>query len=362
MPEDWRPRHTALLAALAASGELPEAWHSAFDAVPRHHFIPGDIWEQRTTCIPVTTDAAWWDLVYRDVPIVTQVDDGQSDGPGIATSSNSMPTMVARMLTALEVADGQRVLEIGTGSGWNAALLAARLGSQNVTTVEVDPVLAEKAAKAIKEAGYSPDVVWGDGAQGWESGAPYDRIIATCSVRRIPHAWVRQTTPGGLILAPLAGDFWSGTLVRLDVGGDGVASGRFVGGARFMPMRSERPGPDLPVDSGTGRRGPTGELSVDTMTGLGFALYAGAKLPGVVMADGAPEGRYQIWLHDRNGSAATVTQKEVWQYGPRQLWEEATAVHRAYVNEGSPDSGDFGLTVSPHGQRLWLRSPDAPLG
>ncbi|MFE9003974.1 methyltransferase domain-containing protein [Streptomyces sp. NPDC007875] len=177
---------------------------------------------------------------------MTQVDDGRSDGPGIATSSNSMPTMVARMLTALEVADGQRVLEIGTGSGWNAALLAARLGSQNVTTVEVDPVLAEKAAKVIKEAGYSPDVVWGDGAQGWESGAPYDRIIATCSVRRIPYAWVRQTKPGGRVLAPLAGDFWSGALVRLDVGGDGVASGRFVGGARFMPMRSERPGPDVP--------------------------------------------------------------------------------------------------------------------
>ncbi|WP_342030732.1 hypothetical protein [Streptomyces melanosporofaciens] len=98
------------------------------------------------------------------------------------------------------------------------------------------------------------------------------------------------------------------------------------------------------------------------MTGLGFALYAGAKLPGVVMADGAPDGRYQIWLHDRNGSAATVTHGEVWQYGPRRLWEEATAVHKAYVNDGSPDSGDFGLTVSPDGQRLWLRSPDAPLG
>ncbi|MGP3946473.1 methyltransferase domain-containing protein [Streptomyces sp. 6N106] len=362
MHEDWRPRHAALLETLAASGELPDAWRPAFDAVPRHHFIPGDIWEQRATCVPVTTDAAWWDLVYRDVPIVTQVDDGQADGPGIATSSNSMPTMVARMLTALEVADGQRVLEIGTGSGWNAALLAARLGSENVTTVEVDPVLAEKAAKVIKEAGYGPDVVWGDGARGWGSGAPYDRIIATCSVRRIPYAWVRQTTPGGLILAPLAGDFWSGALVRLDVGGDGVASGPFVGGARFMPMRSERPGPDLPVDSGTGRRGSTGPLPIDTMTGLGFALYAGAKLPGVVMADGAPDGRYQLWLHDRNGSAATVTQEEVWQYGPRRLWEEATAAHKAYVNEGSPDSGDFGLTVSPGGQRLWLRSPDAPLG
>ncbi|WP_413101664.1 hypothetical protein [Streptomyces sp. Inha503] len=165
------------------------------------------------------------------------------------------------MLTALEVADGQRVLEVGTGSSWNAALLAARLGSGNVTTVEVDPVLARKAAKVIEEAGYSPAVVWGDGARGWEAGAPYDRIIATCSVRRIPYAWVRQTKPGGRILAPLAGDFWSGALVPLDVGGDGVASGRFVGGARFMPTRSERPGPDLPVDSGTGRRGGGRQLS-----------------------------------------------------------------------------------------------------
>ncbi|WP_413101033.1 methyltransferase domain-containing protein [Streptomyces sp. Inha503] len=362
MTDNWRQRHTALLGALAASGELPHAWRLAFDAVPRHHFIPGEIWEQRATCVPVTTNAAWWDLVYRDVPIVTQVDDGQSNGPGIATSSNSMPTMVARMLAALEVADGQRVLEIGTGSGWNAALLAARLGSQNVTTVEVDPVLAEKAAKAIKEAGYSPDAVWGDGARGWEAGAPYDRIIATCSVRRIPYAWVRQTEPGGLILAPLAGDFWSGALVRLDVGGDGAASGRFVGGARFMPMRSERPGPDAPVDSGTGRRSGTGELPVETMAGLGFALYAGARLPGVVMADGAPDGGYRIWLHDRNGSAATITQEEVWSYGPRRLWDEVTTVYDAYVQDGSPDSGDFGLTVSLGGQRLWLRSPDTPLG
>ncbi|GAA1195987.1 hypothetical protein GCM10009578_041500 [Streptomyces rhizosphaericus] len=128
-----------------------------------------------------------------------------------------------------------------------------------------------------------------------------------------------------------------------------------------MPMRSERPRPDAPVDSGTGRRGGTGALPAETMAGLGFALYAGAKLPGVVMADGTPDGNYQMWLHDRNGSAATVTQEEVWSYGPRRLWEEATAVHEAYVNDGSPGPGDFGLTVSPGGQRLWLRSPDTPL-
>ena len=361
MTERWQERHTALLDALTASGALSADWRSAFEAVPRHRFIPADIWEQKATCVPVATDGAWWDLVYRDVPIVTQVDDGRSDGPGLATSSNSMPTMVGRMLGALDVAAGHRVLEIGTGSGWNAALLAERLGSESVTTVEIDEVLAERAAKVIEEAGYRPGVVWGDGARGWESAAPYDRIIATCSVRRVPHAWVQQTTVGGIIVAPLAGDFWSGALVRLEKVADGTARGRFIGGARFMPMRSERPRPDAPVDSRTGRRGTPGSLPLDAPADLGFALYAGTRLPGVVMADGTQHGTYQMWLHDREGSAATVNARETWQYGPRDLWQEVTSVYGDFVTAGSPGADAFGLTVTPEGQRVWLH-PDSQRG
>ncbi|WKX71917.1 methyltransferase domain-containing protein [Streptomyces sp. XD-27] len=367
MAHDWRPRHAALLDALEASGALRPDWRPAFDRVPRHLFIPGQVWTQEATCVPVTTEAAWWDLVYRDVPIVTQVDDGRSGGPGVATSSNSMPTMVARMLAALDVADGQRVLEIGTGSGWNAALLAARLGSGNVTTVEVDPLLAERAARAVKEAGYGPHVVYGDGERGWAPGAPYDRVVATCSVRRIPYAWVRQTAPGGVIVAPLAWDFWSGLLVRLvvaDEGADRVASGGVLGGARFMPMRSERPHEGLAVDDGTARRATatgngTGTVSPDGLAGLaglGFALYAGLRLPGVVMADGEHDGRSQVWLHDRAGSAATATAEEVWQYGPRDLWDEVAAVHADYVRDGSPDADAFEVAVTADGHHVRRRS------
>ncbi|MFF7649400.1 methyltransferase domain-containing protein [Streptomyces sp. NPDC007983] len=358
MTDRWQERHTALLDTLAASGALSPDWRGAFEVVPRHRFIPADIWEQKATCVPVTTDDAWWDLVYRDVPIVTQVDDGRGDGPGLATSSNSMPTMVARMLGALDVAAGHRVLEIGTGSGWNAALLAERLGSANVTSVEVDEALAKRAAKVIEAAGYRPDVVWGDGGRGWESAAPYDRIIATCAVRRIPHAWVRQTTVGGIIVAPLAGDFWSGALVRLETTAGGTARGRFIGGARFMPMRSERPRPDAPVDSGTGRRGSPGPLPLDAPADLGFALFAGARLPGVVMADGTQDGTYQVWLHDREGSAATVNAQETWQYGPRDLWQEVTAVYDDFVAAGSPGADVFALTVTSEGQQVWL-PPDS---
>jgi len=359
LTERWQERHTALLDALTASGSLSADWRGAFEAVPRHLFIPRDIWEQRATCVPVTTDDAWWDLVYGDVPIVTQVDDGRSDGPGLATSSNSMPTMVARMLGALDVADGHRVLEIGTGSGWNAALLSERLGSENVTTIEVDEALAARAAKVLEEAGYRPAVIESDGARGWESAAPYDRIVATCSVRRVPHAWVRQTAAGGIIVAPLAGDFWSGALVRLEAAADSTAHGRFIGGARFMPMRSERPRQDSPVDSGTGRRGNPGSLPLGTLADLGFALYAGARLPGVVMAEGTHDGTYQMWLHDRSGSAATINAQKTWQYGPRDLWQEVMAVYDDFVAVGSPGADAFGLTVTSEGQQVWL-PPDSP--
>ncbi|MFI0779611.1 hypothetical protein [Streptomyces sp. NPDC021212] len=186
--------------------------------------------------------------------------------------------------------------------------------------------------------------------------APYDRIIATCSVRRVPHAWVQQTTVGGIIVAPLAGDFWSGALVRLETAADGTGRGRFIGGARFMPMRSERPRPDAPVDSGTARRGTPGSLPLPALADLGFALYAGARLPGVVMADGTQDGRYQLWFHDREGSAATVNAQETWQYGPRDLWQEVMAVYADFVTAGSPGADAFGLTVTAEGQQVRLHS------
>ncbi|MFF5720250.1 protein-L-isoaspartate O-methyltransferase [Streptomyces buecherae] len=355
--DHWRRRHVALLDTLTASGALHPSWRPSFDAVPRHRFIPSDIWRQEATCVPVTNDAAWWDLVYSDQPVVTQVDDGVAGGPGIATSSNSMPSIVAKMLRELDVRDGQRVLEIGTGSGWNAALLAERLGGTGVTTVEVDPLLARRATEAIMGAGYHPEVVWGDGERGWEAGAPYDRVIGTCSVRRVPPAWVAQCAPGGVIVVPLAQDFWSGALLRLIVA-DGAATGRFVGGATFMSMRSHRPRADAPVDSGTGRRSvPTTDPR--NLADLGFARYATGRLPGVVMADGDHEGTYQVWLHDRRGSAATATGGEVWQYGPRDLWEEVTTVYEDFTREGSPSADAFGVTVTPQGdQRIWLREPD----
>jgi protein-L-isoaspartate(D-aspartate) O-methyltransferase len=144
-------------------------------------------------------------MVYADEAIVTQVDDGATPDHQIGrrvTSSISKPSIVVSMLGHLQVDLGMRVLEIGTGTGWNAALLAHVVGEQNVTTIEVEGALAERARKALAAAGLSPAVVTGDGAGGYAPNAPYDRVIATASVRRVPYPWVAQTRPGGVILTP----------------------------------------------------------------------------------------------------------------------------------------------------------------
>ena len=133
--------------ALAAGGVLKAEWMDAYAHVPREAFLPDAMWPfdmatGRTVHVSRTEDAeVWRGYANADVPIVTQWDDGVHKGrdPGhMPSSSASMPSVVLRMLDALTVDDYCRVLEIGTGTGWNAALLAHKVGEENVVSVEVD--------------------------------------------------------------------------------------------------------------------------------------------------------------------------------------------------------------------------------
>ncbi|HSZ29237.1 MAG TPA: methyltransferase domain-containing protein, partial [Pseudonocardiaceae bacterium] len=207
-----------MVEGLARGGELDERWRAAFTEVPRHEFIPELVWHHdreagsHRDLVPLRRcddPQGWLERAYADAPVNTQVDDGHPAEAGEAgrgfevTSSASMPGVVAEMLTALEAEPGMRVLEIGTGTGYNAALLAHRLGAGNVVSVEVDPVVADQARQALAAAGFSGvSVVTGDGAQGYGPHAPYDRVISTVAVAEVPYAWVAQTRPGGLVLTP----------------------------------------------------------------------------------------------------------------------------------------------------------------
>ncbi|MFJ2178757.1 methyltransferase domain-containing protein [Streptomyces sp. NPDC087851] len=143
------------------------------------------------------------------------------------------------MLELLGVREGQRVLELGAATGYNAAWLAHRLGSDQVTSVDIDPVLAEQAARNLDAAGFHPHVFCGPGEYGWPDNAPYDRVIATYTVPEVPYAWVEQA-PTGRIITPWGGSFFPYSFAVLEVT-DGEAHGRFTGYPAFMRTRHNRP-------------------------------------------------------------------------------------------------------------------------
>lgn len=150
----------------------------AMAEVPRERFVP-----------PELKHLAWEN---RPLPI----------GAG---QTISQPYIVARMTELLRVYPGAKVLEVGTGSGYQAAVLA-HLGAE-VYSIERIPELAERAARTLEELGYQVRVRVGDGTEGWPEEAPFDRIIITAAAKRVPEPLLEQLADGGVLVAPL-GDFW----------------------------------------------------------------------------------------------------------------------------------------------------------
>jgi protein-L-isoaspartate(D-aspartate) O-methyltransferase len=208
-------------------------------SVDRRLFIPNTVWDVNDSGFVRLSRSddpeAWERLVTSDEPITTRIEDDVW-----AVSSSSGPSIMATMIDALRLKPGMRVLEIGTGTGYNAACMA-EMGA-DVVTVEIDQGAADHARGALQAAGY-PNVVviTGNGEEGAPAHAPFDRVIATAAAHTIPYAWVEQTTAGGLIVVPLAATFHPAQpMVILTVGVDGTAEGRFTAPAYFMPLRHQR--------------------------------------------------------------------------------------------------------------------------
>ncbi|MBH1933412.1 protein-L-isoaspartate(D-aspartate) O-methyltransferase [Streptomyces sp. AV19] len=367
------------------TGALTPDWLGTFKAVPRELFVPDRIWPgiadgtRQTTLVDRAEDPdSWFKVVYSDIPLTTQWDDGRHTGDGLGTtptSSSSMPRMVFSMLADLDVQEGHRTLEIGTGTGWNAGLLSHRLGGANVVSVEYDEAVAEGAEENLRRAGLSPLVIVADGRSGHVGTAPYDRVIATCSVGEMPRSWIEQTRPGGVIVAPWGTEYGGEYIVRLTVGEDGTANGPFTRSSAFMRLRqqrAERPpfdaylkGQEWPAD---GTRSTTA-LSPADIGGWLEQFVIGLQVRGAFWrAERYDDGTYTLWTYSADtqswASADYVPGRrkyEVVQSGPRKLWAETEAAYRWWLGNGRPGFERFGLTVDAHGERVWLDSPGAPL-
>ncbi|MFC6882829.1 MULTISPECIES: methyltransferase domain-containing protein [Actinomadura] len=303
---------------LAASGHLSDpAWRAALHAVPRHLFAPPVAWVDGgdgpdRLLDRAADEAAWLAAVYSDASIVTQLDDGATAleaGGENYTSSLSAPGIVVAFLELLGLMDHHRVLEIGTGTGWTGGLLAQRLGDQNVTSVEIDPMVASIASENLKKAGHRPRLIVADGADGWPSGAPYDRVHVTCGVRDVPYAWVRQLRPGGRMVFPWMPGFAYGHRTWLTATADGRAIGRFAGNAGYMMLRSQRFGDYAPTVE---EEGEQSETQVDPRavagTSYGCDVAIAGMVPGVAsVEEEAGDGRIRLHLRDPDGSWLSPT-------------------------------------------------------
>jgi protein-L-isoaspartate(D-aspartate) O-methyltransferase len=226
MTDAGTPRER-LVALLRRSGATrrPEVL-DAFATVPReaflrHGFQAGDHDEVRPG------DDGFLDAVYRDDALVTKV------AGGVPVSSSSQPSLMAEMIEALGLRPGARVLEIGAGTGYNAALMAA-IGA-TVVSVDAQEDVATRAADALAAAGVTgARVVHGDGYRGAPDAAPYDRVIVTVGVAGVSPRWLDQLAPGGFVLAPV-GHAGSNPVLRVGRAAGGEVYGAAVCGAGFMP-------------------------------------------------------------------------------------------------------------------------------
>jgi protein-L-isoaspartate O-methyltransferase len=385
---DLAARIDRLADALASQGYLTgQKWREALHAVPRHLFVPDSGWalpdfdgKEPYPINRARDKDAWLNAAYSDTSIVTQIDDGATEpetGDGLFSSSISAPGVVCGFLELLDVRRGNRVLEIGTGTGWTAALLASCVGAENVVTVEVDPRVSEQARTNLTRAGTSVTAITGDGAEGVKPWAPYDRVHVACDISQIPYSWIEQTRNGGIIVAPYQPGYGYGHKLRLDVLGDGTAIGRFHGPAGYMMMRSHRPkhgqlssflhheeDADISVTS----------MDPRTVTELshGGELAISAMVPGVRFQVGQADddsGEETLWLletapdADVSGSwalaeyASKQREYEVTQYGTRRLWDEVSEAYLKWVSWGRPERERFGMTITPDQQRIWLDLP-----
>lgn len=193
---------------LKARGIKDEKVLHAFLKVPREEFVPANL----------------RDCSYQDTPL--PIGEGQTI---------SQPYIVALMTESLCLSEKEKVLEIGTGSGYQSAILA-EIGCE-VYSIERIPVLAERAQKILSKLGYSVKIKVGDGTLGWEENSPYEKIIITAAGPKIPPTLISQLKNNGKLIMPIGDIYFQDLILITKKNGEIIKEN--LGGCQFVPLKGK---------------------------------------------------------------------------------------------------------------------------
>jgi protein-L-isoaspartate(D-aspartate) O-methyltransferase len=340
---------------------------AAFRATPRHRFLPRvwhysrqHGWREINTRSPGPRELR---LLYADRALTTRLSQPAPGQSPVPISSSSQPSLMAEMLEDLQLAPGLKTLEIGAGTGYNAALLAHVTGA--VVSLEIDQcVLAEAAEHLRAFPDRHVELRHGDGRLGCPERAPFDRLLVTAAARDLEPAWLEQLAQGGVLLAPL--DLAPG-LAYLVCGAcrGGVFEGRLTRSAYFMPLRGESE--DKSEDSSVFPKPLPPAETLPSVTAP-WADWAGRKAccagPGLL-----PSLAFLGWLHGHvvgcqaladgrtvYGVGDPVHGQTCW-FGLREWRVTGTAgrnlglqLWRTFLDAGGPWPSEFRLYAVPAGE------------
>ena len=353
----------ALVRQIEKTYPLSPGVKKAFLAVPRHAFLTprGDSGREQ-----------WLREVYQDTVVVTKL-----NARGLPLSSSSQPSVMALMLEVLDIQPGMSVLEIGTGTGYNAALLTHLVGDPaKVATIDIDPELTALASPRIEDVvGAGMTIVAGDGRLGVPEHGPYDRMIATASVFAVPPAWIAQLAPGGRLVLDLHGKIGGG-LMAITKQADGSATGRFLALKEmisFMALRETIDGDAqtevfaMPLwEEQTLHAPETVEHACaehfcfcEQFRGAddGFNLWVQCLFPSLSIKWMRREKRAFALLLESQSQTTLVFEQRGEQMGVavkgvRPLWDEIVQTYQEWLSLEKPGRTCLTLVMTPEGQEM----------
>ncbi len=369
--QDWRPYATALAERVTHTSSR---WYAPVAGTPRHLFVPrwwgrGDVgWRLQDG---PSDESRWLGSAYGDTSLVTRVGprhadhaaDGDDRPTGWPTSSSTLPSLVITMFRHARLGASDALLDIGTGSGYGAALATRRLGDERVTSVDVDPYLVEAARERLDQVGLCPAVETVDATA--DLPGTYDRIVATVAVRPIPASWLAALRPGGRLVTTIAG---TSLLVTAEKNEDGGATGRVEWDrAGFMKTRhgdDYPPGVDKLLAAARHLDGEQVAVGRYPVVNVGEAWDLASMLdittPGVThQYEEHGDQRMALMTHpDGSWARATAHADEpptIHQAGPRRLWDTLDEIRDYWLTNGELPVRGARVFVKPDGTTYLAR-------